>query len=240
MFTNSRESILLDSIAGWMEASPTIIGWLVHCATVTAIAACGLRIKEDREARRDLVNDLGALYQGGFIERYPTGGQGPRGISLSPDGQHLAVAHYFSGEVCLYSTESVDRGPVARISIGDATEPDLARRGEILFHDATYSFQGWLSCATCHPNDARVDAMNWDLLNDGIGNPKNNRSLLWSDRTPPMMSLGVRETMEEAVVKGVYFLRRQPEPEEAEALAAYLRSLQAAAQPLLESRWFTQ
>jgi DNA-binding beta-propeller fold protein YncE len=192
-----------------------------------------LRIKEDREARRDLVNDLGALYQGGFIERFSTGGQGPRGISLSPDGQVLAVAHYFSGDVCLYNVDSVDRGPVTRISIGDTGEPDLARRGEILFHDATYSFQGWLSCATCHPNEARVDAMNWDLLNDGIGNPKNNRSLLWSDRTPPMMSLGVRETMEEAVIKGVYFLRRQPEPEEAEALAAYLRSLKPLPSPYL-------
>jgi cytochrome c peroxidase len=145
------------------------------------------------------------------------------------------VAHYFSGDVALYDATSAEQKPMARIAIGEPAEPDLARRGEILFHDASYSFQGWLSCATCHPNEARVDAMNWDLLNDGIGNPKNNRSLLWSDRTPPMMSLGIRETMEQAILKGVYFLRRQPKPEEEQALAAYLRSLTPLASPYLEA-----
>ena len=171
----------------------------------------------------------------GSSSDFATGGQGPRGLALSPDGRLLAVAHYFSGDVALYDAESARQKPTARIAIGDQAEPDLVRRGEILFHDAGYSFQGWLSCATCHPNEARVDGMNWDLLNDGIGNPKNNRSLLWSDRTPPMMSLGIRETMEQAILKGVYFLRRQPEPEEEQALAAYLRSLTPLASPHLEA-----
>ncbi len=180
---------------------------------------------------------MGALYQGGFIQRPTTGGKGPRGISLSPQGDRLAVAHYYSGDITLYDSDSAAAvaEPIARIPVGEASEPDIVRQGEILFHDASYAFQGWLSCATCHPNEARVDAMNWDLMNDGIGNPKNNRSLLWSHRTPPMMSLGIRETMEEAVLKGVYFLRRQPEPEEAQALEAYLRSLEPMPSPHRES-----
>ena len=196
-----------------------------------------LRIKQDGSARRELVNDLGALSQAELIERRPSGGQGPRGISLSPDGRWLAVAHAFSGDVALWDASSSknEKDPVARIALGEPTEPDLVRRGEMLFHDATYAFQSWLSCATCHPNEARVDAMNWDLLNDGIGNPKNNRSLLLSDRTPPMMSLGIRETMEEAILKGVYFLRRQPKPEETQALAAYLRSLTPLPSPHLQA-----
>ena len=45
-------------------------------------------------------------------------------------------------------------------------------RGNMYFHDATLGFQGWQSCASCHPNDARADGLNWDLLNDGLGNPK--------------------------------------------------------------------
>ncbi len=194
-----------------------------------------LRIKQDGQARRELVNDLGALSQAELIDRRPTGGRGPRGISLSPDGRWLAVAGYFSGDVALFDSSGSSKDPVARIPLGEPIEPDLARRGEMLFHDATYAFQSWLSCATCHPNEARVDGMNWDLLNDGIGNPKNNRSLLLSDRTPPMMSLGIRETMEEAVLKGIYFLRRQPQPEELQALTAYLRSLTPLPSPHLEA-----
>ncbi|MBN1442024.1 MAG: c-type cytochrome, partial [Planctomycetes bacterium] len=98
----------------------------------------------------------------------------------------------------------------------------------------TYCFQHWLSCATCHPNDARVDALNWDLLNDGLGNPKNNRSLLLSHQTPPTMSRGVRATMEVATEAGfVHILFRQPEGDTVEATSEYLRSLKPLPSPYL-------
>ena len=77
--------------------------------------------------------------------------------------------------------------------------PDQIRKGERLFNDGAISFQGWLSCNSCHSPDARVDALNWDLLNDGIGNPKNAKSLLLAHRTPPAMWHGIRETAEIAV-----------------------------------------
>ena len=82
-----------------------------------------------------------------------------------------------------------------------------ARKGEFYFHDAGICFQGWQSCASCHPGQARVDGLNWDLLNDGIGNPKNTKSLLLAHKTPPAMSMGVRETAETAVRAGI-----QPHP----------------------------
>ena len=59
------------------------------------------------------------------------------------------------------------------LSLGTVREPSLERKGEMLFNDAQLCFQGWQSCASCHPADARADGLNWDLLNDGIGNPKN-------------------------------------------------------------------
>ncbi|MHC4147198.1 MAG: cell surface protein, partial [Planctomycetota bacterium] len=76
------------------------------------------------------------------------------------------------------------------------------RRGEMLFNDALLCFQSWQSCASCHPSDARVDALNWDLLNDGLGNPKNTKSLLLSHETPPAMITGIRENAEIAVRAG--------------------------------------
>ena len=39
-----------------------------------------------------------------------------------------------------------------------------------------------------------MDALNWDLLNDGIGNPKNTKSLLQAHETPPAMAMGCADT----------------------------------------------
>ena len=47
-----------------------------------------------------------------------------------------------------------------------------------------------------------MDGLNWDLLNDGLGNPKNAKSMVWSHRTPPVMSRGVRDKMETAAKAG--------------------------------------
>src|SRR5204862_1447522 len=90
----------------------------------------------------------------------------------------------------------------AGIRLSDLEETTV-RKGEKLFNDGLLSFQGWLSCASCHGPDGRVDGLNWDLLNDGIGNPKNTKSLLLAHRTPPAMSQGVREDAEEAVRAGI-------------------------------------
>ena len=107
------------------------------------------------------------------------------------------------------------------------------RFGDQLFHDATYCYEKWQSCTTCHP-DGRSDTLNWDLLNDGIGNPKNTKSMVLSHETPPAMISGVRKDAETAVrsgVKSILFARR-PEAE-AEAMDAYLKSLRPVPSPYL-------
>ena len=49
-----------------------------------------------------------------------------------------------------------------------------------------------------------MDGLNWDLLNDGIGNPKNTRNLLYAHKTPPAMRWGKISGMEirRMVVRG--------------------------------------
>ena len=77
--------------------------------------------------------------------------------------------------------------------------------------------------------------MNWDLLNDGPGNPKNTKSLLLCSPTPPAMSLGVRTTAEQAVRSGLRHILFAKRPEsEAVAIDAYLRSLQPMPSPRLK------
>ena len=176
-----------------------------------------------------LENDLAALYAAGIIQRRRLPGNGPRGLAVSPDGRTLAVAMYFSGQVVLLNAD--DGNVRAVIELPDQPAADAARMGERVFHDASFSKQGWLSCATCH-SDARVDAQNWDLLNDGLGNPKNARSLLWSYKTPPMMSLGVRATMEAASAAGFRHIAFQGISErELGDVFAYLRSLEPEPSP---------
>ena len=43
----------------------------------------------------------------------------------------------------------------------------------------------------------------WDLLNDGMGNPKNSRSMLFAHQSSLVMSLGVRKNAEQAVRAGI-------------------------------------
>lgn len=190
-------------------------------------------IQADPSKRENLVNDLAALYAADLIQRINLPGKGPRGIALSPDGKTLAIGMYFTGDVLFMDPASSAAG-ITPVAVGPQPAIDGARRGQMIFHDATYSFQQWLSCATCHPNEARADGFNWDLPNDGIGNPKNARSLLLSHRTPPMMSLGIREDMEMASAAGFRFAAYQPKTEDVEAVREYLRSITPEKSPHLK------
>jgi cytochrome c peroxidase len=158
-------------------------------------------------------------------------GNGPRGLAVSPDGKLLATAQYFSGDVALLDARS---GALrSTVALGPATPPDDARRGEAVFHDATRCWQHWLSCATCHP-DGRADGLNWDLLNDGIGNPKNTKSLVLSHRTPPAMWRGVRKDMAAAAAAGFrHLLFRPGSADDLRAVWAHLSSLRLAPSPRL-------
>ncbi len=194
-------------------------------------AAIWQQIREDPSKREELSYHLSALYAADLMTRVPIAAKGPRAISLSPDGKQLMVASYYSGEVLALDP---DRCRVLkRIGLGTQPAPDAVRHGEFVFHDGRHSFQNWLSCATCHPG-GRADGLNWDLLNDGIGTPKNARSLLWSDRTPPAMSLAIRANMEEATLKGFEFIQfREIEEGDLNAVRAYLRSMEPEASPHL-------
>lgn len=206
---------------------------LVQAASPTAGGeSIWVRIKRSPEQRRELVNDLAALHSAGLIERIDLPVTGPRGVAVSPDGELIAAAGYFSANIAL-----VDRGGarLRTVSLGESPEPDLARRGEMIFHDARYCFQRWLSCSTCHPREGRVDGLNWDLPNDGVGNPKNVKSLLWAHQTPPTTWHGVRDSMTVSVEKGFFFQMFQPRPGDLQAVNTYLQSLQPRVSPHRDS-----
>jgi DNA-binding beta-propeller fold protein YncE len=177
----------------------------------------------------DVPNDLSFLV--GLRRRIAAGGRGPRGLVVA--GNRAVAANYFSDSLGVIDL-AAPATAAATIPLGPAPAETVVRKGEALFNDAGICFQGWQSCATCHSSDARVDGLNWDLLNDGIGNPKNSKSLLLSHQTPPAMSMGVRETAESAVRAGIKLILFAVRPEEeAVAIDEYLKSLRPIPSPAL-------
>ncbi len=158
-------------------------------------------------------------------------GKGPRGLAAA--GNKFYVAEFFSDSLAEVAPQAEQGAASRAIRLGDPPRLTLERRGEMLFHDATICYQQWQSCASCHP-DARVDGLNWDLMNDGVGNAKNTKSMLWAHQTPPAMAEGVRMSAEEAVRSGIRHILFSSRPEE-EALAidAYLKSLRPVPSPRL-------
>ena len=185
----------------------------------------------DADARAAVRDDLDFLV--GMRRRMPLSGIGPRAaLFVGPD---LYVAEYFSDSLCVIATSAgAGEGVQARsIALGSGMSADPVRVGEMYFHDAGLCFQKWQSCSSCHP-DGRADALNWDLMNDGFGNPKNTRSLLLAHETPPAMITGARASAEAAVRAGVRHTQSSVRPEEdLQALDLYLKSLRPVPSPYL-------
>ena len=157
--------------------------------------------------------------------------KGPRGLTII--GSKAYVAAYFTDNIAVVDLEPKLSKLVTTIALGPSPEMTVQRRGELLFQDANLCFQHWQSCASCHP-DSRADALNWDLMNDGLGNPKNVKSMLLAHRTPPSMSLGVRATAELAVRSGITHIQFSVRPEEdAVAIDEYLKALTPVPSPHL-------
>jgi len=195
-----------------------------------ARVAAGEQVTEVSSSPERVPDDLAFL--GTLRKRIRLQGNGPRGLVVS--GNRIYLAEYFSdsiGEVYL-DAEGV---PAARSHpLGAGSPMSTVRRGEMLFHDATMCFQHWQSCASCHPGGGRVDGLNWDLLNDGIGNPKNTKSLLLAYQTPPAMATGVRKRAQAAVRAGIKHIHLMVRPrEDAVAIDAYLESLKPVPSPFL-------
>jgi cytochrome c peroxidase len=122
---------------------------------------------------------------------------------------------------------------MSAIPIGPTPVLSKERKGELLFHDASECFQNWLSCATCHP-DGRMDSLNWDLLDDGLGNPKNGKSLVMAHATGPSLWLGLHDDLDTAVHERFrHQLFCAADRERRDWVAAYLESLEPVPSPLL-------
>jgi len=230
------DRILVGAANPWGLALSADDRWLyVSLAGVHQIAIVDVEkaVQLVRETAPDQVEALSQnveiVENRAIARRVDAGGIGPRGLALSEAVGELLVANYFSDSVSVLDAATGELRVV--IPLGPPQEMTLERRGEMLFNDARLCFQQWFSCASCHQEDATIDALNWDLSNDGLGNPKNVKSMHDAVDTPPEMWAGVREDMETAVAAGERFLGFLPEPENHRALMAFIASSQRVPNP---------
>ena len=182
------------------------------------------------KSAEDVPNDLAFLVS--IRRRVLAGGDGPRGIVAV--GRTVATALYFADAVSTFALD--DAMAVAKVW-QVAPKRDIAgdrlRRGEMLYNDGSMCFQQWQSCASCHP-DGRVDGLNWDLLNDGMGNPKQTKSELFSHCTPPTMVTGIRKDMHTCNRAGLIHIQFVTRPEEdVHCFDAYCTAMKAVPSPYL-------
>ncbi|MDR1200241.1 MAG: YVTN family beta-propeller repeat-containing protein [Tannerellaceae bacterium] len=177
--------------------------------------------------KKVLEYDLRFLY--GLRKRVPLQGNGPR--SMERANNKLFIPTYFTD---VLNIVDIENDAVQAVKLNPNRTETQEHKGEMYFNDARNCFQEWQSCNGCHPGDGRMDAMNWDLMNDGVGNPKNCKSLLYSHVTPPCMISGIRTSAEIAVHAGFNFIQfYDVDDERAACVNDYLKSLRPVPSPYL-------
>ncbi len=166
-------------------------------------------------------------------KRIALDGFGPRFAAIRDNS--VVTTMYYSDTLNILNLDDPMLKP-KKWSIGGNEVLNEIRRGDLYFHDASLCFQNWLSCATCH-TEVRSDNLNWDLLNDGMGNPKQSKSMLYAHQTPPSMITGIRKFAEIAVRKGITHIQFAVRPEEdAVCIDKYLTILEAVPSPFLYNK----
>ncbi len=183
-----------------------------------------LEAYEDKEV---LDHDLYLLR--GIRTRMAIVGNGPRNMALKDGVVYLPT--YFSDNLNIINLKEQS---LSHLAYNPDRVESAIDRGERAFNDAALCYQNWQSCNGCHPGEGRADAMNWDLMNDGIGNPKNCKSMLFAFQTPKCMISGIRDHAGLAVRAGYKFIQFcDVEEDVAKDVDEYLRSLKPLPSPYL-------
>jgi YVTN family beta-propeller protein len=180
------------------------------------------------------------LKSDGRFRRIELGGR-PAELAFAPDGATLYVANYLADAVQVVDAESATL--TRTIHLRSPKEISLARRGEILFHDAKFSHNQWYSCNTCH-SDGHTNGLDFDTLNDGrqdlstfhLRSRKKVPSLRRTTKTKPWTWHGWQTELSDAMVESITKSMQGPKPkgDDVKALVAYLETLEYPTNPYRE------
>jgi YVTN family beta-propeller protein len=177
------------------------------------------------------------LKKDGRHRRIVLGGR-PTELAFAPKGSLLYVANYLSDAVQVVDAESAKL--VQTIPLGGPRTLSLERKGEIVFHDASHSFNQWYSCNTCH-SDGHTDGLDFDTLNDGrqdlstfpVRSRKKVPTLRRVTLTKPWTWHGWQKSLDDAAFESFTKSMQGPRPqaEDVKSLIAYLGTLDYPSNP---------
>lgn len=241
--TNEQHTVLLDDLTIG-AANPWDLAcsedgkklFVTHSALhdFSMIDREAMHQKIDNYRGHDILMDL--MFMRGIRERIQIPSRWPDangGRSVTVVGDKVYLGLFFDESIAEFSWKDAKAPRLKVFELTPRHELTSERKGEIYFCDAEVCLQKWQSCISCHP-DARADGLNWDLLNDGIGNAKQGKSMLFSHVTTPCMVTGIRPNAEVAVRAGVKYIQFGSRPEnEYNDIDNYLKSLRPEQSPYL-------
>ncbi len=155
-------------------------------------------------------------------------GRNPVAVVTDTPGNIAYVANQFSDSVSVVEIKT--RKVLAEIALLEPSqrrELSLAEQGEILFHDANLSLDGWYSCHSCHSFGHTVGLLNDNLGDGNYGAPKRIPSLLGVDGTAPFLWSGRRSDLTEQTRKSITTTMHGEDPtaDQLKKLVAYMNTL---------------
>ncbi len=126
-----------------------------------------------RPASGSFAADLSA--SGNYVVARIPVGHNPRGLALSRDGRRLLVVNRLDDTISVIDTRTAR--VTTTISLAGPKTVSALHRGEQTFYSARYSFQGQISCSSCHI-DSTFDALTWQLEPSGFGRDVVDNKLL--------------------------------------------------------------
>lgn len=159
-----------------------------------------------------------------YIRRYTP--RQPVALAASPDERSIYLANKFDDSISI-----LDMGElkiVATIPLGPQPELNLADRGEVLFHDAHLSLDGWFSCHSCHTDGHTTGLLSDNFGDDSYGAPKRIPTLYGARETAPWAWNGASHSISDQVRKSITSTMQGEDvaDDNVEAIAAYLQALE--------------
>ena len=171
-----------------------------------------------------------------IAERVATG-RNPTDVIASADGQFAYIANRMDDTISVM--DMTRRQMASTIDLGGPKELTQRRRGERLFYDASYCYQGQMACATCHPHEGLSDGLAWSLETPQLGRDVvENRTLYSIAGTEPFKWNGKNPDLEtqDGPRTAMYIFRSQGfNSSEVEDLVGYIFSLRLGQNPHVAS-----
>lgn len=154
-------------------------------------------------------------------------GRRPVAVKITPDGNTAFVANMYDDSLSVVNLS--ERELTATISLGKQPDLTQVQKGELLFHDATLSHDGWMSCNSCHTLGHANGQLNDNLSDLSFGAPKRVLSLLGQKDTAPYAWNGkVKDfaTQIKSSLEKTMQADDPPQEEQVQSLAAYISTLE--------------